>query len=34
MVIPLVKIDVEGLEFRVKQGMERVLRAGRVQVEP
>ena len=31
MVIPLVKIDVEGLEYRVKKGMENALRAGRVQ---
>lgn len=31
MVIPLVKIDVEGLEYRVKKGMELALRAGRIQ---
>ena len=31
MVIPLVKIDVEGLEYRVKKGMEHALRAGRIQ---
>mmetsp|Transcript_15706 Transcript_15706/g.38115 ORF Transcript_15706/g.38115 Transcript_15706/m.38115 type:complete len:97 (+) Transcript_15706:970-1260(+) len=31
VVIPLVKIDVEGLEYRVKQGMEFALRAGRIQ---
>ena len=31
IVIPLVKIDVEGLEYRVKQGMELALRAGRIQ---
>lgn len=31
LAIPLVKIDVEGLEYRVKVGMERALRAGRIQ---